>query len=155
MKYSREAIAEAKKDLLSLLPPGTTVYTKLNHVSRSGMMCSITPFVIVNGAPRRIVRSVCILFDQSIDAYDGVRMGGCGMDMGFSLVYTLSYILYPEGFGIKCKGCGFRADTIVNAEKASSAPKRTRGHSHSFLGRNGDPSGWDSDGGYALRQQWL
>jgi hypothetical protein len=155
MKYSKELIAEQKAYLLSTLPPGATVYTQLNHVSRSGMMRSITPLVIVNGAPRRIVRSVCILLDQSIDAYDGVRMGGCGMDMGFALVYNLSRILYPEGFGIKCEGCGFRADTPDNAKKASSEPKRTRGHSHSFLGRNGDSSGWDNDGGYALRQQWL
>jgi hypothetical protein len=24
-----------------------------------------------------------------------------------------------------------------------------------FYGRNGDASGWDADGGYALRQEWM
>ena len=27
----------------------------------------------------------------------GIKIGGCGMDMGFYLVYNLGYTLYPNG----------------------------------------------------------
>jgi hypothetical protein len=27
---------------------------------------------------------------------DGYKVGGCGMDMGFHLVYTLASVLFPE-----------------------------------------------------------
>ena len=30
-----------------------------------------------------------------------VFVGGCGMDMGFHLVYTLSSVLYDDGYAIK------------------------------------------------------
>ena len=60
----------------------------------------------------------------------GVRVSGCGMDMGFHLVYALSSALFPEGF--------------IPAEA---------GHTY---GRNGtDPHERDPDGGYALNQKWL
>ena|ERR1035437_1828097 len=51
--------------------------------------------------------------------------GGCGMDMGFHLVYNLGRTLFPEGFKVEGRG------------------------------RNGDASGWDKDGGYALKQRWI
>jgi hypothetical protein len=35
---------------------------------------------------------------------DGIVIGGCGMDMGFALVNSLSYALYGEGY--KCLGKG-------------------------------------------------
>ena len=47
------------------------------------------------------------------------------MDMGFALVYELSRELYPKGFKV------------------------------AGVGRNGDTSGHDKDGGYALKQRWL
>lgn len=98
MKYSKEEKAEALARLRELCPPGTIVFCKLNHVSRSGMSRSITPFVIKENEPRYLTWTVSILFGQKRDKWDGVRMGGCGMDMGFALVYNLSRILYPEGY---------------------------------------------------------
>jgi hypothetical protein len=53
---------------------------------------------------------------------NGVKVAGCGMDMGFHLIYSLSYALFPKG---------------------TDAPHGTR---------NGVP---DSDGGYALKHEWL
>ena len=55
----------------------------------------------------------------------GIKITGSGMDMGFALVYNLGWALFPEGF--KVEG----------------------------IGRNGDDSGWDNDGGYALKHRWL
>ena len=118
---------EAKKELKALLRKGKhTVYTSLNHVSSSGMFRLISCYTIVDNKP------VCL--DWYIDKLghftrgkkrEGLRVGGCGMDMGFHVVYSTSRALYPKGF--KVKG----------------------------VGRNGDASGWDNDGGYRLKQHWL
>lgn len=59
------------------------------------------------------------------ERYEAVKIGGCGMDMGFHIAYELGRVLFPEGF--KVDG----------------------------VGRNGDTSGWDNDGGYALYQRWM
>jgi hypothetical protein len=32
---------------------------------------------------------------------NGIRVGGCGMDMGFHLVYTLSRALFDDGYYVK------------------------------------------------------
>ena len=151
MKYSKKEREEALAKLRELCPPGTTVYTKLNHVSRSGMSRSITPFLIVDGEPRYIACSVAVIFAQSRDKYDGLKIDGCGMDMGFALVYRLSFLLYPEGFGIEGKGPFGHKGRPATKEKAAAMVAKD----WTFRGRNGDTSGWDDDGGYALNQRWI
>jgi hypothetical protein len=154
MKYSQKEKDDVREQLLTLLPPGAVVYTRLNHVSRSGMSRSITPYVIIDNLPYGLAYYFCVLEDQSLDRYDGVNVSGCGMDMGFHLVYNISYRLYPEGFGIpmfatkECKGAGKVPKTKAEAEKLLAL-------GYFSCGRNGDSSGWDTDGGYALSQNWL
>jgi hypothetical protein len=58
---------------------------------------------------------------------EGLRVSGCGMDMGFAVVYAFSGEVFPNGF------------------------KYRQGEYH----RNGDPSPIDEDGGYALQHSWL
>jgi hypothetical protein len=57
------------------------IYTTCSHVSRSGMMRHISAFVMVDNAPVCIAR--------------GVRVSGCGMDMGFHLAYCIYCTLFP------------------------------------------------------------
>ena len=132
MKYSKEEKAKALATLRSLCPPGSTIYCKLNHVSRSGMSRSITPLVFIDDEPRYLTHAACVLLDQSRDKYDGVAVSGCGMDMGFNLVYTLSRIAYPSGFD--CIG-----------EK----PTRCPSCDHSNGDRNYSPHHHEN-GGYAI-----
>lgn len=169
MKYSKQEREEALAKLRELCPPGTTVYTKLNHVSRSGMSRSITPFLIVDGEPRYITWSVAVLFGQSRDKYDGLKIDGCNMDMGFHLVYNLSHYLYPDGFCPSSEAVApadmeiagkvrdlsfFRGRRAGPMSREEVADKYARGWR--FLhGRNGDTSGWDLNGGYALNQRWI
>jgi len=61
----------------------------------------------------------------------GIRVGGCGMDMGFHLIYSLSRILYPNGFD--CIGDNCPSNDHFNRED-------NKHH---------------KDGGYALIQKWL
>ena len=164
MKYSKKEREEALATLRELCPPGTTVYTKLNHVSRSGMSRSITPFLVIDGEPYYIAYSVAVIFGQSRDKYDGVRMDGCGMDMGFALVYNLSLYLYPDGFGLKMtkenypEGIGLKM-TKKNypdyTPLTEALAQEMYIHGYRSHGRNGDTSGWDSNGGYALNQRWI
>ena len=83
MKYSKKAIENARSFLLSHLSPGMTIYTKVNHVSRSRMSRSISAYYIEDNKPYNISYYVCILFGSSLDSHSAVPMSGCGMDMGF------------------------------------------------------------------------
>jgi len=62
---------------------------------------------------------------------DGVKVQGCGMDMGFHLAYNLAWTLYPDGFD--CIG-----------EHCPSNDHSNREHNTHH-----------KDGGYALLHRWL
>lgn len=155
-KERQEAIAE----LRGMLAPGMEVVCILRHVSRSGMVRDISPHIIQNGQIRSIAWHTAKALDLPLKDSHGsnaVRVGGCGMDMGFHLVYNLGRVLFPEGFGIE----GEKQDTrranpsvkVRPASKEEAAEMVKRGVE--FSGRNRDASGWDDDGGYALKCRWL
>jgi len=138
---------EARKELLTILKPGDTVYCILRHVSRSGMSREISF--------RTVDRDVTYLFalvgDYRRGTRDGLKVQGAGMDMGFAVVYDVSRRLYPDGFGVKGEGPlghEIRPDTKEHATQAVAKGVK-------FYGRNGDASGWDNDGGYALQSRWI
>lgn len=117
---------EAIKFLRKRLRPGATVHCSLASVSRSGMHRWIKLFIIYRGELWNISGYVARACD--LRWKDGaVGASGCGMDMGFAIVYELGRVLWPKGF------------------------KLAKGQ----RGRNGDASGFDNDGGYALRSQWI
>jgi hypothetical protein len=153
--------------LRGMLCPGDTVFVSVKHVARSGMSRIIQPRVIRPDAEgngrgvdvRFIGWHVAKVLGWRYDReHEGIKVHGCGMDMGFHLVYSLSYVLFPDGFGEKCWDCSFRPDTKEEAAQSLTlAPDEiARGVTpHRFRGRNGDTSGWDEDGGYALKHQWI
>ena len=134
MKYTKDEIEQATKFLRSILKPGTTVYTKLNHVARSGMSRSITAYAVMDGEPFYLSGYAARVLDERRDKYDGITIRGCGMDMGFALVYRLSSKLYPEGH--ICVGKQCPSNDHANGDRIFSR------HHH-------------DDGGYALRQRWM
>jgi hypothetical protein len=101
----------ARSRLRELLPPGSTVYCVLRHVSRSGMSRAISFYAIVDGEPRwlsgYIARALIYeedgkpLYPMSKRHESSNVVGGCGMDMGFAVVYDLSYALHGDGYAIK------------------------------------------------------
>lgn len=113
------------------LKPGSTVYTILRHVSNSGMSRRISCIIpMKDGSLLDISGYVGDVIGARRNDKDGsLVVGGCGMDMGFHVIYSLSLSrhLFPDGF------------------------KLPKGKS----GRNGDTSGHDKDGGYALNQRWI
>ena len=131
-----ERKAHAARHLRELLKPGDTVQTILRHVSRSGMMRHIS--AVFNS--QDITYYVAALMDDKVADDGGIKCGGCGMDMGFNLVYNLSRTLFPEGF--ICAGEECRSNDHFN-EPDKYNRKRFAGKMHK------------GDGGYALRQAWL
>lgn len=144
-------LAQTKRDLRKVFPVGGLVQTSLLSVSSSGMSRRISVLACVGGMVRRMDDNVALAVGHTVSENGGVIMGGCGMDMGFSLAYSLGRALYPEGFGTT----GKRADGRTIRPKNQKAAKRAVKAGYVFSGRNGDASGWDTDGGYALAHQWL
>lgn len=89
---------EVIKDLKKILRPGDTIYTQVTHVASSGMSRSIILFI---GRKREVINItwwVARAMDETIDRTNGgIKVGGCGMDMGFELVYNLGKTLWPKG----------------------------------------------------------
>jgi hypothetical protein len=152
MRQSQKEREESINQLRQWLKPGDTVNCILRHVSRSGMQREICPmFFNGNNDPRYPAYHVARALGWRYGKRDGVIVDGCGMDMGFHLVYSIGRILFPEGFGIEGKGPHGHTVRPKTPEKATEAVAK----GYQFCGRNGDTSGWDNDGGYALRHRWL
>src|SRR4051812_45826422 len=106
MKTEKE---QALENLRNWIKPGSTVYTVLRHRSASGMSRVISLVVILpaekKGEAPRIVHpnwAAAKVLGRTIatkNGSDGIRVGGCGMDMGFELVYSLGRALWPNGDG--------------------------------------------------------
>jgi len=127
-------------EMKEVLKPGDTVYTKLNHVSKSGMMRVIEVMVFRNDQPVYLTYKVADLLGYKMHKkYEGLKVGGCGMDMGFSVVYNLSRTLYGSGYDcIKDDENNVRCPSnfhVNNRDKSKTEPVHTDG--------------------YALRHRWL
>ena len=120
------------------------IYTTLKHVSRSGMLRHIDVIYPKDGD--MIVLNWHI---ENLGLYKraktykannagSLRVSGCGMDMGFSVVYDLSSALYGHGkeCSFICLGENCRSNDHVNGDKDRKP------HNH-------------SDGGYLLNQRWI
>lgn len=155
MKTKAEAIAQLRE----WIKPGDTVYTVLRHVSRSGMQRIIGVVMDAPMLDRTYLVGVALGYSFD-DNRNGLRVTGCGTDMGFEVVYNLGRVLFPDGFAPSTRavrpidgktvnvdvGRGMNAGPMTRAEFAAL---HARGWKFT-RGRNGDTSGWDSDGGYAL-----
>ena len=89
----------ARAYLLSILNKQNrpTLYTNLKSVSSSGMSRDMKVLAVVEGEIVDITYYVGKLDIGTIKERNGqrvIRVGGCGMDMGFHVVYTVSAILY-------------------------------------------------------------
>ena len=97
----------AIKRLKEEFKKGDTVYTQLYHVSQSGMTRHIGVRQLAvddNKKVRPLNWSYLVSFalDWRLNKNaNGLIVGGCGMDMGFHLVYTLSRVLYNDGYALK------------------------------------------------------
>ncbi len=138
MEYSKDQKETAITYLKKTLKPGRTIYTDVKQVSRSGMSRHIKCYIVDGGKIQNITWHISRVLGYSIDRDDGgLKVSGCGMDMGFHVIYNLAYTLFPKGY--KCPGESCRSNDHFNDHTIT----REKGkHKH-------------SDGGYAFDQQWL
>lgn len=102
-KYTKAQVEESRALLLSVLKPGDTLHTILDHVSKSGMSRDIRLIHLKDGAPSYLTYHAARVLGYPIKG-DAIRIGGCGMDMGFALVYALSSALFPRIEGVRQSG---------------------------------------------------
>ena len=152
-KYSKTEIAEAKAQLRKWLKPGDTVHTILDHCSRSGMSRDIRVVLLKDGEALHPNYSVSVALGYPRAARgDAMRVGGCGMDMGFHIVHSLGYALFGEEAE---KGTGKAANAL---RKAIYEADKFYWHQG---GKNEKPDWtkpgreWFAGAGYALKHRWL
>jgi hypothetical protein len=143
-----EAIRILREDYK--IAPGTRLATVLRHCSRSGMLRVISVLApttdgdITDISPI-VARATGSTFDR--DRW-GIKMGGCGMDMGHAIVYNLGHAMFPNGFG--CIGPKCPSNDHSNGDRdytphPGCGTPDARGHRDH----------WHASGGYALRQYWI
>lgn len=101
-KEKQEEIDGARESLLAWLPAGATVYALVTKVARDGMSRKIKLFTVQDGSIINLsYRAALVLGWRYTD--DGIHVNGCGMDMCFHTVYSLSQVLYgaTNGYDLK------------------------------------------------------
>jgi len=88
---------QVKTELLQRVKPGQTVYCNLKSVSASGMRREIGLLIVENGEIHNISFAASIVTGRKLSNKGGIVCNGCGMDMGFDLVYGLGSALWPTG----------------------------------------------------------
>ena len=95
-KAQQKGRQDAIEHLRELLKPGNTVYTVLRHVSRSGMQRAISPIIMGEDGPYDLTYWASRALDWHVDnSNGGIKVDGCGMDMGFDVVHNC----YAKIFG--------------------------------------------------------
>ena len=98
VEYLKEAMLNTEslntESLVNDCPRKPTIYTILRHCSRSGMSRSISVYVLTKDRFVKLDYLISNVTDMKLDKNNGgVKIGGCGMDMGFSLVNDMFYSL--------------------------------------------------------------
>lgn len=166
-KQERE---EAKAELRTFIRPGDTIYTVVRTVARSNMSRDISLFVMQDGAPRSIsyLAAKAIGWKMSRGWHSAIKVHGCGMDMCFHTVYTLSRVLFPAGFGCigeTVKVVNYHSHGVTERCPSNDHSNGDRDYTPHYDGtpRNSEEVGKDlkpyshyhKDGGYALRYRDL
>ena len=137
---------EARRRLQGWLSPGDTVYTVIRSVAKSGMSRRLDLYRLEQDEPLCLTGNVAILCDLTFPRHgEGLRVDGCGMDMGFNTVYNLAATLWPDGFG--CIGEGCSSNDHSNGDRDYTQ--------QGMMTCEGPTVHWHQNGGYALRQRWL
>lgn len=105
-KYIELHVERSRKALLKLLPDkGQTIHTILRSVSSSGMCRHISLVTDGKDGITDITFDASWVMDGKLPAerhgHRSIKVGGCGMDMGFHLVYNLGRALHKDGYYYK------------------------------------------------------
>lgn len=130
---------EARDRLRELLASVNVIYTVLTHTSRDGMFRAIKPLIATHlDDVRDITHLVSLATGDKEHRRGGIGMGGCGMDMGFALVYNIGRVII-DNEPWQCRGDRCPSNEHVNSPRAPYGPEVIH----------------TGDGGYRFRHTWL
>lgn len=95
-EYERVQAIEKLRDLFAG-DEKPVIHTITRHVTASGMTRDISLIYVKGGAIHNITYWAALALEWQLSEKSGnraIRVSGCGMDMGFHTVYTLSRVLY-------------------------------------------------------------
>ncbi len=86
------------ESLKKIVKPGQTLYTVCTHVAKSGMSRDIKVLTVSREHGKIIVRNISSLVCEVLNwkrtkDFCGVKVSGCGMDMGFHTVVSIAQAL--------------------------------------------------------------
>ena len=101
-QQKQESYDYAKKQLLEyFVTEGDTIYTVLRSVAPSGMSRTMSLKMAKGEYIQDLTYYASIVLDYPLVEVNGsraIRVGGCGMDMGFHVVYSLSRVLFRDKY---------------------------------------------------------
>ena len=90
----REQKENSLNTLKNLIKEGDTVYTSLQSVSSTGMSRRLNVYIAKDNRIINITWHVANVLEYRYNEQkESLVIGGCGMDMGYHLVYSLSGVL--------------------------------------------------------------
>ena len=89
------------KDLKKKVKKDSEIIVVIHKVSKSGMQRKMSAFVIYKKQLVNLNFDIAKLDIARRNDNNHLVVNGCGMDMGFHLVYTLSSILFKDGYALK------------------------------------------------------
>lgn len=95
-EYAREYLAD-------ILKSGDTIFTVIRSVAPSGMSRTMSLYLVKDNNLMNITYYAAHALEWRLVEVNGsrvMRVGGCGMDMGFHAVYTLSSVILNDGYAI-------------------------------------------------------
>ena len=88
--------------LKDIIKQNDEILYKVTHVAKSGMSRHIQFFKIKDNNLLNLTYNICDEFNYTFkDKTRSLYIQGCGMDMGFHVIYNLSRDLFKDGYKLK------------------------------------------------------
>lgn len=146
--------ADAIARLQEILKPGDTVYCLLRSVSKSGMSRTMSFYGANYEFLDGYISNALGLRRVPMGKGEGLKVSGCGMDMGFRVVYKLGHALFGAGFG--CIGRACPSNDHTNGDHDYTPHNDGTPKTSEEVGKDLPTyRHYHTDGGYALKHHWL
>lgn len=90
---------DAQNAIKKLIKPQDRVYCTVLRVAPSGRSRRMKFFIVKDGEILNITHIICNALSYKYSTDGSMIISGCGMDMGFHVVYSLGSVLWPHGDG--------------------------------------------------------
>ena len=99
MRHTKEDKLLANETLFRILEKHEKIYCSVKHVANSGMSRHIAFYVADGDKILTITRLIGVILDLPYrERTGGLFISGCGMDMGFHIVYNLGLVMFEDGY---------------------------------------------------------